>query len=439
MRIRPTLTVLLVLSAFVLYACNSDKSDRITTFKKNGGWCWFQDERAILLDGYLLFGSVAHSSGFNGDFLDGDIELTMVHLDSVEAGRTITLHDALGADDHNVPALLPLPGGRLLSVYSRHGADGNIRYRFTENPFDYSLWSNERCIVRDAGITYANLHFLERENGGRGRIYNFYRGEGWNPNFIFSDDLGSSWHYGGLLILFPGRPYVKYASNGRDVIHFVTTEHHPRDYDNSIYHAYMSQGGLYKSDGTLIKNLSEGPMKPEDGTRIFAGNRENVAWTIDIQLDENEYPYIAYSTQRAQNPDHLEYRYARWDGAHWRDYFLAFAGTALYDAEADYSGLVALDPEDAGIVYIATDAHPATGEALISRADDQRHYEIFKGVTETEGMRWSWRALTEHSSADNIRPLMPESDGNYKVLLWLQGSYESYTNYNLDIVGFINP
>ncbi len=63
---------------------------------------------------------------------------------------------------------------------------------------------------------------------------------------MVSEDDGTSWRYGGQLFAFPGRPYVSYTSNHPDRIHFITTEEHPRYYNNSIYHGYTKIGYTYQ-------------------------------------------------------------------------------------------------------------------------------------------------------------------------------------------------
>jgi hypothetical protein len=410
---------------------------KVITLKKNGGWCWYQDERAIIKNNVLLFGSVANPSGSNGDVIGGNVEVTAYDLKRKKLLGTSVIHENLEADDHNAPALLQLNDGNLLAIYAKHGSDNKIRYRKTADSQNNLNWNDEKSIEHGVGVTYSNLLFLSEENNGHGRTYNFFRGENWNPNYIFSDDRGETWNKGGRLITFAGRPYVKYISNDKNRIHFITTEHHPMNFPTSIYHAYLENGKLFKSNGSFIKNLSDGPMKPDEGTLIFDGDSLNIAWTIDIHLDEQGNPYIAYEVQQDNDPAKLKYRYASWDGYQWNDFFLAHAGTALYDAEPFYSGLVALDPQNPQIVYISTDINPVTGKELISTKDHKRHYELFKGITSNKGKNWSWEAITSNSDFDNIRPIVPQSS-EFQVLLWLKGEYTSYTDYNLDVVGIIN-
>ena len=263
---------ILLLLFITNHSCTIFQDERTTiiTFKQNGGWCWFQDERAILHDGILVFGSVANAVDPNGVTVAGNVEVTSYNVAMHKQLGTYILHEKLEADDHNAPAFLLLNDKRVLAMYSKHGTDATIRYRVTKNPTDYLNWEPESSVNRDANVTYSNLHFLSYENNRKGRIYNFYRGENWNPNYIVSEDNGKAWKYGGHLIQFAGRPYVKYISDGKEKIHFITTEHHPRNYDNGIYHAYIEKGKLFKSNGTFIKNLSDGPMMPTEGTKIFS-------------------------------------------------------------------------------------------------------------------------------------------------------------------------
>jgi len=402
----------------------------------NGGWCWFQDERAIIHDGKLIVGSVAHRHGTDGRDRHGNIELTILDLGRRAVDGIVVLHPHLEADDHDAPALLVLPDGRLLAVYARHGTDKWIRYRITDKPDDPLAWGPEQHIERPAGVTYSNVFRLSAQ-GRQGRIYDFYRGENWNPNFVVSDDDGQTWQYGGHLVVFKGRPYVKYASDGVDTIHFVTTEHHPRNYDNSIYHAYLRDGVIYATDGRRIQPVIAGPIRPEQATRVFPGDADNVAWPIDLHLDDRGQPWCVYSVQKNRSSQDLRYRYARWDGRQWNDHALAFAGSALYEREADYSGLAALDPRNPDVVYVSTNADPVLGTPLISAADGRRHYEIFKAVTDDGGAEWTFTPITKDSTVDNLRPIVPV--GEPTVLLWLRGTYSTYTDYDLDVVALIDP
>jgi hypothetical protein len=226
-------------------------------------------------------------------------------------------------------------------VYAAHSLDRVIRYRVTENPGDPSAWTPERRFepvftTRDH-VCYSNLHALRDEGA---RLYNFFRGNHFDPNVAVSDDHGETWEHVGRLLGGPGRPYVRYAGNGTDSIHFTCTDQHPRDADNSLYHGFLRGGIVHRSDGEAVGPVDhENPPSPHELTEVFAGTPDAVAWCADIALDRQERPVIVYTVQqdsaglpRGRGGDDHRFRYARFDGAQWIDHPLAYAGKRLYAA-----------------------------------------------------------------------------------------------------------
>ena len=407
----------------------------------DGGWSWFEDERAIVAGGGLWVGSVANGS--RDPLRAGNVNVVRYDLETGKIDRA-ALHKSLQADDHNSPALLERPDGRILALYSKHGPENRIYFRVSEDAARSNRWGPERVYVPSPSsrITYSNLHFLKRENALKGRVYDFFRGldDTFKPSWMWSDDLGETWNSGGVLIDFSSttkqRPYVKYASDGRDTIHFLFTEAHPRNFDNSIYHAYYRAGRLHRSDGAAIRELKAGPILPSESTRIFAGDPANVAWTHDIHLDSRGRPYAGYSVQKDSaglpsgpaGQDH-RYRYARWDGKKWHDHEIAYAGRRLYPGEDDYTGGISLHPRDPNTVFISTNVDPSTGRALPSD-----HHEIFRGRTRDGGKTWRWEPITRNSTVDNLRPIVPIWKDKRTALIWMRGQYHTYTRYNLEVV-----
>ncbi|MBM3852907.1 MAG: hypothetical protein FJ399_07090 [Verrucomicrobia bacterium] len=433
----------------------------------NGGWCWFQDERAIILNERLYFGSLA--GGNRGGFAAGDVVVTSLDLRSRQTA-SFTLHPRFQCDDHDVPALLALPDGRLLATYQSHGQSQGLvgpdlmRWRRTLRPHDISAWTDERTLPVGASVSYSNLFRLPAEGG---RILNFHRGLGFNPNYLISTDDGATFSYGGRLLFWPrrpegdprftgisgGRPYLKYAQHGPGTIHFVATEDHPSSYDNSLYHAFLRAGELHHSDGRPLGPLSrtsETTIRPTDLTCIFRGDVDHVAWMCDLQVDRDGRPRVVFSVQRGgaagrgkrNNPADgmdLRYHYARWDGAAWQVNEIAHAGSRLYAGEDDYAGLAAIDPQAPDTVFISTNADPVAGTPLISAADGRRHWEIFRGESADHGRTFRWHAVTRDSPADNLRPIVPiwpEAAGR-RLVLWLRGTYRKYTDYDLEVVALL--
>ena len=428
---------------------------------ESGGWCWFQDERAIFEDAdTLLLGSVETPSG--------DVNATSWNLKTGEI-KTHALAKDFNCDDHAAPAFLKLSNGEVLAAWSSHGNakdkgnNGILFYAKKRLGAPVDSWDAAKTLKH--GGCYNNLYQLESEGG---KIYDFVRSVGWNPNYHTSSDMGETFPYGGRFLFWKAskedpkatgldgdRPYVKYASNGKDKIHFISTESHPRAYDNSLYHGYLKGGKMFDSQGREVGALAKSAnssLKPSDFTKIFEGDAQNVAWGVDLNIDKSGNPVCVFSVQK--NAGHLRklyshlgadlrYYYAIFDGKDWHVNHMAYAGTSIYTNpkfynEPDYSGLAAIVPHSPDTVYISTNSNPETGEALVSASDGRRHFEIFKGKTPDMGKTWTWTAVTKDSKFDNIRPIVPLSPDSKTVVLWLQGSYTTYTNYATRVVGIVD-
>lgn len=423
--------------ALVVSVAGADEAAKTkpVVFNPDTSWCWFQDPRVIIDNDQVLLSGVSSA---------GDVTVTTYHLATGESAVS-TLHPRLQADDHDAAALLVLPDGRYLAVYATHGRDTLTRWRISTRPGDASEWEGERTFDNQAPATYSNVYRMAAE-GLAGRIYNFTRTFERDPNFLISDDDAKSWRIGGRLLdsRDPGaRPYVRYAGNGTDTIHFITTEDHPNRHDTGIYHGMIRGGKAYRSDGTAVNEdifQADAPL-PAAFTRIFEGNRENVAWTSDIELDREGNPVIAFSVMKDALPlaggkrgfDH-RYYYARWNGTNWRTHEIAHAGTRLYPREPEYTGLVALHPDDPDVAFVSADVDPASGEPLL--VEGERRYEIFRGTTADGGQTWQWAPVTRNSSQDNLRPIVAAGKDAW-VLAWLRGEYRTYTDYNQSAVGLV--
>lgn len=86
---------------------------------------------------------------------------------------------------------------------------------------------------------------------------------------------------------------------------------------------------------------------------------------------------------------------------------------------------------------ISTNAHPVTGQPLVSKADGKRHWELFRGRTPDGGATWQWQAITRDSKRDHLRPIIPSNPGGKRLILWLAGDYASYTDYRLNVCALI--
>ena len=81
-------------------------------------------------------------------------------------------------------------------------------------------------------------------------------------------------------------------------------------------------------------------------------------------------------------------------------------------------------------MVISTDVDPTTGEALGGK------HQIFTArVTASDSTDTiNWQRLSFDDHRHNIRPMIV-TGGEYKLVLWSRGQYNTYTDYYLDTVG----
>ncbi|MEC3906866.1 glycoside hydrolase family 88 protein [Tamlana sp. 2201CG12-4] len=408
-----------------------------TTFMKDGGWCWYQDPRAIISNGKLII------SGLSGQ--SGDVRLGVFDLKSEKQDTTLILHKKFQKDDHNVPALYQRPDKSILAMWAKHGTE-KIHHYSISSPTDYSQWEKPKKYEHEYdhknGVTYMNLYQMKNE----GKLYNFFRsGLTFNPSFITSEDHGESWgnstHFIANDIKGYQRPYARYCQVDENTVGVSYTDGHPRQYGNNLFYAEFKDNAFYNVDGTKIKDLANGPLRASEGQKIYTGSDTfeksiinesvpNSAWTCAMATDKNRKPHIGYSLY-LNDSDH-RYRIASWDGKEWHDREIAYAGKCLYKVESSYTGLLAFDPKNPSRVYISSDVDPSTGEDL---GGVHEIYEAEIGPDD-DIKTITWKAITTNSNYRNIRPIVVENEG-YKVLLWLNGPWYDYMNYDADIKGVI--
>jgi hypothetical protein len=448
--------------ALTLYAADIDSqpgaeakdyvAGTLIQFNDNGAWCWYQDERVIVdpTNNTMLVPSVGNKAGTGGKDRDGNVEVVTYDLATGSTKRAV-LHEHLEPDDHNTAAFIVRPDGRYLAMYTKHNHDRVTRYRISKQPHDASEWEEEQTFdwskppasIGDNFSTYSNVFYLPADK----RTYDFVRSVNRDPSFLISNDDGRTWSFGGKLLTDTNvgyvDGYVKYASNGKDRIDFITTEHHPRDFNNSIYHGYVKDGKLHRSDGTVLNenifDLNSKAPKAADLTKILAadtvvdGDKMTHCWDADLAIDSKGNPYCLLTCRANDAPENSNFNdhrffYGRFDGTKWDVHHLAKGGARLWNAEEDYIGGGAVDPQNSDVVYISTPIDPRD-EARLAK------HEIFKGVTADGGTTWKWTPITRNSAVDNLRPIVPQWKSDRTALLWLRGTMRKSQDYNMQVVG----
>ena len=267
--------------------------------------------------------------------------------------------------------------------------------------------------------SYSNTIQLTGEESAP--IYNFYRAIAnrvWQGLWrTASHDNGLTWS-AGEQIIYNGaraRPYWQLTRTGADRIDFALTDGHPDELTvNGLYHLYYQDGAWLRSDGATIN--APLPLAPSAGTMIHPG-APWPTWVWDITTDANGFPVIAYTEIRSVT-DH-RYRYARWTGTAWQDNEVVDAGGALYASQKSYSGGAAVDRLDPAILYLAREIGGK--------------WSLWRYRTEDGGATWAAMQLTAPTEDTIARPVTPQNaHPDLRVLYW-QGRYTSYTDYDTAI------
>jgi hypothetical protein len=429
----------------------------LVTFNDNGAWSWYQDERAIVdtSTNTLIIGSVA-----SGGTRDANVEAVVYNLTSGTKTTTVlnNLSNTGGTDDHNAPGFVITATGSIAAMWATHRINCD-NYFTTFNGTTWGTakiydWTPNGCPWIDAGgggdaatttnrVTYANPWNMATEN----RIYSAVRSVGTSPNFLSSTDNGGSWNYYGRLTASPQVGYVagyyKYWGNNVDRIDWVGTEAHPRDFDNSLYHGYVKGGKVYDSfdkvqdpDITSMNAPDVTAFTPvfKTGTTINGVVLDHM-WNYDImRYADGSIAILGQGRVAGSGTTDPDKRmiYARFDGTSWKTTYLVKAGPKLYSSEEDYTGLGALDPDDPTVIYVSTIYDPRDE----TKTPSAKH-EIYQGTTCDNGATFTWTPITQNSTVDNLRPIVPQWDSTHEALLWLKGTYTSAQSYTLSVVGLL--
>jgi hypothetical protein len=420
----------------------------------DGAWTWFNDERAIFHQDSLFTGYVQGDGQYGVTRYDPAAHETFPMILSTAASRQ--------QDDHNNPSITVLPDGRLLALYAKHLGGSQFYQRTSLVPLPSSAadWGPEIIHPLPANNTYNNTYLLSAENK---RIYNFHRCINFNPTITISNDLGATWETPVPFIAVGTnntRPYPRYCSNRTDRIDLIYTDGHPRDVNNSVYHMFYRDGSFHKTNGSVIDTIGSLPLDHQGGERgstIYPfssaawgpgqGPDDWIpnarGWTWDVHYGADGNPVCVFQVQTGTDAtwdsSRIFYYYARWTGTDWQRRFIAQGGRGIYAAESDYGGGMTLDPDHPNVVYISTNAaNPFTLDDVSNvPLRPGARFEIFRGTTSDGGLTFSWEQITFASEADNLRPIVPENHGYDRALLWFNGTYSTYSNFNTRVLGIL--
>ncbi len=397
-----------------------------------GAWCWFADPRAM------------HNPDANASYVGyidvhGNIKATQ--YDFANNSRSeVLVRSYFQPDDHDNPTFLTLPDGRILIIYSRHTDERAFYYRISKRPGDISDLGDEKKITTSANTTYPSPFILSDDPE---HFYLCWRGIGWHPTIArftlpdANDEVTADWGPFQMVQSTGARPYAKYYSNGKDKLYMTYTTGHPdNEQPNWVYFNAININATKGADGKVSVNPT---LEDVNGTKLstiadgkFAVNKQasyktsypatvvsapsnTRDWVWQLVNDSQGRPTIAMVRIDGGKTKH-EYYLAKWVQGQWRLSYLADGGGRFHSSNTEYcySGGMAIDPQDASVVYLSIPTEGSHGKV----------YEIWKYTLNDDGSVASKEQVTENSVKNNVRPyILPASQGSPLRLAWMNGDY----------------
>lgn len=380
----------------------------------DGAWSYFGDPRAVSIGPNVYTGWITRG---------GRVQVAKVNLTTgvrrvVSVGRT-------GRDDHNNPALVVRPGGKLLVFFSPHSGRerpfhvvSRMYYRETIRGHDIRRWTRTRTVPVNArgelGYTYPNPVSI-----GGGRTFVAWRGGCWRPTFAIRK--GSHWSPAREIVRGPKRqrPYAKYAPGkpGSGVVHACYTEAHPAQARTNVYCLNFHEGTFRRSDGRVVGSVRRLPMPASAGDLVYRYEQAlGRAWVMDVSDDGNGNTVVVYSV--GFNRNWQRFYSARWTGSAWQVSRITPAysdNRQRFRAGAFETGGIAIDPQDPDVVY---PARIVGGRGIVERWTSPDH-----------GLTWVRDRRLSPGGRNCFRPTATVQGGR-TVVLYLCGTLRYWTRFD---------
>lgn len=395
---------------------------------QDASWCWFGDSRGLHYNGKSYYGWVDRQ----GRVMVGQYDPADGTRRRFQVGGYLNSQGGPMLDDHGNPSLV-MRGGRLVALWSWHGG-ASMLYRVADvaesiESFGPQLVCSAGNTAGGSGFTYPNPVDLTATNG---YMYLFWRGGNFQPAYTRGNQVvANGWQPARWLFSVPSpqRPYMKVLGDDtQGSIHFALTDGHPRDVATSIFYARLdvAAGNFRRADGTVagtVASVDAGtPVAVSSLERVYDGRSNGQpGWVWDVQLDAGR-PVIAFATVPSRSGH--AYHVARWSGAAWQvDTVASGGGTISQDNEVEYSGGIVVDPAD-----------PA--RVVLSRPDSPAEWQRLESWRNTASGVWTLDEALTDGARQNVRPyFLRGADGTVaNRLMWLSGSYQTYVDYDTDLV-----
>ena len=364
------------------------------------------------------------------------------------------------ADEHNAPSICVLESGKIIVAYTGHGANGYIKYRITDRPYDLYSFGEEITLNYDGKVTYAQIF----ENTHLHQIWLFTRVNGSSWEFRYSDDNGKTFSKprkyisspnGKLFYMNVRKIDVATGPSGPSEQWFFAFYGHPI---SSADHTIRS--GIFDRDGYLLTtggertefNLLEGDglISVEDLDTVYSSPEGTTVRLLDVSPTMPlRIGFAAFIMDDKLNPspDTPTYYSAAFKSGEWHvSAPICKAGEFLAknipDGSQTYLGGMAYyyGVGEAGLLrpeYITAD----TNRVYIARFDGKAR--VLESYLSSDGgktylLEQVIRRIPEGSNIKIWRPTVPIHAQDNMPVYWHEGSYTAHTGgWHSDIVTYI--
>jgi hypothetical protein len=390
----------------------------------NGVWTWFTTPVCVYHDGATYFSPVDSSGNSEIHRYDHAMQTT----------TSFTLSSSPDLDDHNNGSIEVLDDGKLIAYWATH-YDTAVRFRVSTNSGDVSAWGSVQSLTAASGsVTYPVPVRLSGAGDKRWLFYRHTNGSGvqslvYRTSANFSGGSGSASAQSDICTTSGATPYWRIASAGVNRIDVILVNRHPVQGDNELYHFYATPDGsnnlkFYKSNGTEI--TASGPWDIATEATIAVSGEVRRKWIWDVVRNGSEVWVLWTRFWDFAGTDH-RLMFSRCNSSNvWQTPVEIVAqGQYLYAGERYYSPGACFDSVDPTTIYLSA---PVSGVNQVQR-----------WATTNGGTSWSQQQVyTSGGTAGTprrARPFSPKNHNGQVPVLWWQGRYTTYLDYDTNIWG----
>jgi hypothetical protein len=400
-------------------------SNTASTLISGGGYSWWMIQDPIERDGNTYFGYVATPGGDQYVVERNDITGALSQFQLT--------HGVYSMDDHNGVAINFLSDGRLIVFYTGHSQDSVMRYRISTDEHIQNLGAEQTHSTLHPS-TYAQIIVYGNE------VLVFYRDPTSAWSYIRSTDSGATWSAEKPFLAAPEQFYIlaRLLSSGDHIR--VPGYRHPTlnptlrvvdiDLTNPVHPVTSNDVALGNLDGTAASNGATLPLQESEMSLLYAPASNRSIRLLDFdnsgdailiaEFDKSSGANAVYKLMRrtGTNP-HL--------ASNWTmSTLLQNAGIPFWADSFYFSGMSFAHEDHTGHrIFVGSNSGSSTPWKI-------EQWDSPNWTT------WTKTILASSTTSKLMRPLSPVNASTALPVIWLDGSYNIYTDFNTSIKGYVS-